>query len=99
MVYILNNQIIEKRSVWRLSIIPETFWWVMNQVTMFLHTLWSVPASETYTAKKRRSERDFPSNGWGGGNNPGPGGGRGNGPRISSMSQLTANNATCTTSS
>eukprot|EP01112_Ceratiomyxa_fruticulosa_P020453 TRINITY_DN6962_c0_g1_i1.p1 TRINITY_DN6962_c0_g1~~TRINITY_DN6962_c0_g1_i1.p1 ORF type:complete len:102 (-),score=18.61 TRINITY_DN6962_c0_g1_i1:263-568(-) len=100
MVFISNNQIVERRSPWRLSIIPETFWWVLNQATIFLHTLFSVPATDSYTAKKRRSERDFPSNGWGGGgggggNNPGGGGG---GPRISSMSQLKANNAACSTS-
>ena len=35
MVHIVNGQMVDSRSPWRLSIIPEIFWGVVNFVSAF----------------------------------------------------------------
>lgn len=39
MVHIVNGQVVESRSPWRLSIIPEIFWGVVNFVSAFFQSL------------------------------------------------------------
>ncbi|KAK9829416.1 hypothetical protein WJX72_005735 [[Myrmecia] bisecta] len=89
MVYIVNGQVVQKRSPWRLSIIPDTFWAIVNAIAFFFTTLFNPQASDDYKSHGRKK-------GWGSGGGPGggpgkPGGGGGGGPRgprITGMSNL-----------
>ena len=39
MVYITGGQVTERRSPYRLSIIPELFWSIINGIYLFFRTL------------------------------------------------------------
>lgn len=70
MPYISNGQVLESRSPWRLSIISDIFWGIINIVFLFFQTLINPGKNskgDRYTSDYRR-----PGSGPGGG----PGGPR-----------------------
>jgi len=61
---------VDSRSPWRLSLIPELFWGIVNFVVLFFQTMFNPNAS----SRGDRYSTDYRPNG--GGNDPfGPGGG------------------------
>merc|ERR1712000_671869 len=48
-----SGQVEQNRSIFRLSIIQDTFWGVLNLATIFFQTLFSEEASNAYTGNKR----------------------------------------------
>ncbi|KAL3700530.1 hypothetical protein R1sor_018552 [Riccia sorocarpa] len=88
MAYISRGEVTSKRSPWRLSIISETFWAIVNLVIGFVMTMFSMDAASSYGKKKPTKRVGGLSGGgppgFGGGGPGGPGGrpgGGGSGPR------------------
>ncbi|EGC34820.1 hypothetical protein DICPUDRAFT_79460 [Dictyostelium purpureum] len=81
-----GGEVTQKRTKWRLSIVPEMFWYLLNQITYFFQTLLGneVSRSSTIGGGKKPQKRmgGFgPSSGGpsGGGGGPSGGGGGGGG--------------------
>ncbi|GLE06093.1 hypothetical protein PINS_up015304 [Pythium insidiosum] len=66
MTYITGGDVVAKRSVWRVSIVSDFFWGVVNFVGVFFSSIFADPAT-------------LRSNGASAGNSGGGYGGRGNG--------------------
>uniref|UniRef100_A0AAV1TAQ0 Selenoprotein K n=1 Tax=Peronospora matthiolae TaxID=2874970 RepID=A0AAV1TAQ0_9STRA len=47
MTYVTEGNVVNKRSSWRLSVIPDTFWGVVNLVGLFVTSLFSDVSSTT----------------------------------------------------
>ncbi|CAM6050537.1 unnamed protein product [Sphagnum compactum] len=70
-----------RRSPWRLSIISDTFWAILNLIGSFFTTLFSLEASKSYGKKSGASRPSGFGRGPGGPGGPGgPSGGSGKGP-------------------
>ncbi|XP_027053378.1 selenoprotein K-like [Pocillopora verrucosa] len=41
MVYVSGSNVLERRSIWRLSIFSDVFWGIINFVILFFHTMFS----------------------------------------------------------
>ncbi|QDZ22223.1 selenoprotein K-like domain-containing protein [Chloropicon primus] len=87
MVHVVQGRIVEKRSPFRLSIISDLFWSLMNVIGQFFETMFSLEKANHYrrTGKTTgaRSNNNFGGGGGGGGGNPrGP---RNRGPRIAGI--------------
>ncbi|XP_078373703.1 selenoprotein K-like [Oculina patagonica] len=41
MVYVSGSNVLENRSIWRLSIFSDVFWGMVNFVILFFHTMFS----------------------------------------------------------
>ncbi|XP_032235065.1 selenoprotein K [Nematostella vectensis] len=39
MVYIQGSNVLERRSIWRLSIITDVFWGIIDFIILFFHTM------------------------------------------------------------
>eukprot|EP00271_Cylindrocystis_brebissonii_P006178 TRINITY_DN1880_c0_g4_i2.p1 TRINITY_DN1880_c0_g4~~TRINITY_DN1880_c0_g4_i2.p1 ORF type:complete len:758 (+),score=154.03 TRINITY_DN1880_c0_g4_i2:255-2528(+) len=78
MPYIEGGRVIERRSIWRLSIIPETFWGLVNFIGLFFRTLFQPDATVKKTKGRGGGGRGRWEGGTGGGGWP-PGGGGGGG--------------------
>ncbi|KAG0589844.1 hypothetical protein KC19_1G053200 [Ceratodon purpureus] len=76
--YIQSGEVRARRSPWRLSIIPDTFFALINVVIAFLRTMFSLDAHQSY-GKRSDKRRSGSSYGGGGGGPGGPGGGGGGG--------------------
>eukprot|EP00898_Chlorokybus_atmophyticus_P004534 jgi/Chlat1/5081/Chrsp33S05067 len=93
MAYIVNGEVVQKRSPWRIDSIPRFFWAIINTIFFFLQTLFSPEANNSY-GKKDGNNRRGPGGsggGSGGGGRPGGGGGGGGGgprPRIAGMDRI-----------
>ncbi|XP_074581300.1 uncharacterized protein LOC141837829 [Curcuma longa] len=85
MAYVENGVVKSKRTIWRLSIISDFFWAIINFIKIFFGTLFSDEKSDEY--KKSGKKWD---GGPGGGSGGGPYGGGGGGPRPRTMSDLRA---------
>eukprot|EP00241_Pyramimonas_parkeae_P013693 CAMPEP_0114250374 /NCGR_PEP_ID=MMETSP0058-20121206/14663_1 /TAXON_ID=36894 /ORGANISM="Pyramimonas parkeae, CCMP726" /LENGTH=64 /DNA_ID=CAMNT_0001364025 /DNA_START=157 /DNA_END=347 /DNA_ORIENTATION=+ len=57
MPYVSNGSVLEKRSPWRLSLITDFFWSIVNGIAFFFQTLLSMDASEDYVKKSRAGNR------------------------------------------
>eukprot|EP01111_Echinosteliopsis_oligospora_P017458 TRINITY_DN756_c0_g1_i1.p1 TRINITY_DN756_c0_g1~~TRINITY_DN756_c0_g1_i1.p1 ORF type:complete len:113 (-),score=21.34 TRINITY_DN756_c0_g1_i1:300-638(-) len=81
MVYISNDgSVAESQSMWRLSIIPELFWNVLNQLTLFVTTMFSGNGDQKHKNRAGMAYKGKGFNTYGGGNNGGyPKGGGGGG--------------------
>ncbi|KAH7302048.1 hypothetical protein KP509_23G054000 [Ceratopteris richardii] len=74
------GNVISKRSLMRLSIFSDLFWGIINFISVFFATMFSLDASNGY-GKKRSDDRASRFGGWGGGpGGGGPYGGPGRGP-------------------
>ncbi|KAL2651185.1 hypothetical protein R1flu_019313 [Riccia fluitans] len=91
MAYISGGEVIGKRSPWRLSIISETFWAIVNIVIGFVMTMFSMDAASSY-GKKKPTKRVGGLSGGGppgfGGGGPGGPGGRPGGGGFKGMSNV-----------
>ncbi|KYQ99784.1 WD40 repeat-containing protein [Tieghemostelium lacteum] len=104
-----DGSVVDTRSNWRLSIIPEFFWFILNTITMFFHTLFQPHSTNNYTKKDKHTNiKGFGGSGGGpgsgggygrgpggggGGNGKGSGGGGGGGKVMGSMKEILACNA------
>ncbi|KAL8595171.1 hypothetical protein ACOMHN_013844 [Nucella lapillus] len=64
MVYVSGGQVLESRSPWRFSAIPEFFWGVLNFIILFVKSMFNLDMSKkgnTHTSDYRP-----PGNGPGG---------------------------------
>lgn len=66
MPYISGGEILQSRSPWRLSIIPEFIWGVINFFVLFFQTL----INPSKNAKGDRYTSDYRRPGGGGGGGP-----------------------------
>ncbi|KAK2978899.1 hypothetical protein RJ640_011998, partial [Escallonia rubra] len=74
--YLPAGVVKSKRSVWRLSIITDFFWAIVNLIGVFFATMFSMEKSDTYKKGSRSGKK------WDGGGPGGPGNGPyGGGPR------------------
>ncbi|KAK2976872.1 hypothetical protein RJ640_011999 [Escallonia rubra] len=74
--YLPAGVVKSKRSVWRLSIITDLFWAIVNLIGVFFATMFSMEKSDTYKKGSRSGKK------WDGGGPGGPGNGPyGGGPR------------------
>ncbi|KAH8943094.1 hypothetical protein BDL97_13G031300 [Sphagnum fallax] len=81
MAYIQSGSIKGRRSPWRLSIISDTFWAIINLIGSFFTTLFSLEASKSYGKKSGARRPSGFGRGPGGPGGPGgPSGGSGKGP-------------------
>ncbi|XP_041348798.1 selenoprotein K-like [Gigantopelta aegis] len=70
MVYVSSGHILDSRSPWRLSFIPDLFWGIVNFIVLFFQTMFNpnkTKRGSSYTSDYRSGPR--------------PGGGGGGGPR------------------
>ncbi|XP_010926406.1 uncharacterized protein [Elaeis guineensis] len=79
MAYVENGVVKQKRTVWRLSIISDFFWAIVNFISVFFMTMFSMEKSNEY--KKGSGSSKKWDGGPGGGPGRGPYGGGGGGPR------------------
>ena len=88
MVHVVQGRIVEKRSPFRISIISELFWKLLNVVGQFFETMFSLDKANAYRRTGRttttRSNNNFGGGGGGGGNPPRMPRNRG-GPRIAGI--------------
>ncbi len=89
-VLLLLGQIVQKRSIWRLSIISDAFWITVNFIALFFRTLFSnnIPKNERLR-----------SNPYSGGSSGGGGGGGGGGVRRRDVATLPKAAMACNTGS
>ena len=101
MVHVVQGRIVEKRSLFRLSIFTDLFWGIVNTISNFFETMLSMEKANAYrqtgkTTSKRSNTHGFGNNNGygGGGGRPGGGGGgrpggggvaRNRGPRIAGI--------------
>uniref|UniRef100_A0A7R9TK53 Selenoprotein K n=1 Tax=Micromonas pusilla TaxID=38833 RepID=A0A7R9TK53_MICPS len=78
MPYVSDGSVVERRSAFRLSLITDVFWRLVNVVYAFFQTMISAEYSETYAGKKRGGGKRVGGLGFGGGGG-GMGGGGGGG--------------------
>ncbi|KAG9451010.1 hypothetical protein H6P81_010975 [Aristolochia fimbriata] len=71
MAYVEKGVVKSKRSIWRLSTITDFFWSIINFISVFFMTMFSMDKSDAYKRSSSSSKK------WDGG--PG-GGGPGSGP-------------------
>ncbi|KAH8094166.1 hypothetical protein JL720_4158 [Aureococcus anophagefferens] len=75
MVYLrADGTVVEKRSMWRLSIVPDFLWGVVDFFWLFVSTLIN-PQSEHNSLRPKRSSGGATGRGGGGGRPGGSGGG------------------------
>ena len=75
MVYLrADGTVVEKRSMWRLSIVPDFLWGVVDFFWLFVSTLIN-PQSEHNSLRPKRSSGGAAGRGGGGGRPGGSGGG------------------------
>mmetsp|Transcript_23596 Transcript_23596/g.72583 ORF Transcript_23596/g.72583 Transcript_23596/m.72583 type:complete len:177 (+) Transcript_23596:786-1316(+) len=85
MVYLAaDGTVLKRRSPWRLSIVSDAFWVVVNFVSFFFQTMFD-PESAHHSLRPQK----FRSSGGGGGGG-GSGGGGGGGRRVRGMGDLSA---------
>ncbi|XP_019430692.1 PREDICTED: selenoprotein K-like [Lupinus angustifolius] len=77
MAYVEGGVVRSKRSIWRLKTITDSFWVVVNFITVFFATMFSMEKSDAYR-KGAASSKKFDGGAPGGG--PGGGGGGPRGP-------------------
>ncbi|XP_068689958.1 selenoprotein K-like [Montipora foliosa] len=41
MVYVSGSNVLQNRSIWRLSIFADVFWGLINFIVLFFHTMFS----------------------------------------------------------
>ncbi|XP_019637815.1 PREDICTED: selenoprotein K-like [Branchiostoma belcheri] len=46
MAYVTGGQMLDSRSPWRLSIIPEIFWGIINFIVLFFQTMYNPSLSK-----------------------------------------------------
>ncbi|WOL01131.1 selenoprotein K-like [Canna indica] len=85
MAYVENGVVKSKRTIWRLSIISDFFWAIVNFIGVFFVTMFSMDKSDQYKKGSGNSKK------WDGGPGGGPygGGGGRRGPRA--LSDLRSN--------
>ena len=93
MVYLkADGTMVEKRTMWRLSIIPDILWGVVDFFWLFVSTLIS-PESEHNSLRPKRSGRSGGRSGGGGGGGGRPGGAGGGGkPKIKGLKDCSSSN-------
>ncbi|CAD5185855.1 uncharacterized protein LOC135595930 [Musa acuminata AAA Group] len=75
MAYVENGVVQSKRTIWRLSIISDFFWAIVNSIGLFFITMFSMEKSDQYKKGSGSSKK------WDGGpGGGGPGGSSGSGP-------------------
>ncbi|XP_072998373.1 uncharacterized protein [Typha latifolia] len=74
MAYVERGVVKPKRSLWRLSIVSDFFWAVVNYIGLFFITMFSMDKSNEYKKGSGAGKK------WDGGPGGGPGGGYGRGP-------------------
>lgn len=83
MVHVVQGRVVQKRSLFRLSIIPEVFWGLVNLIGHFFETMFSLEKANAYrqtgrTKTPAQGRGGFGGGGGGGSGRPGgrPAGGR-----------------------
>ncbi|KAM0047888.1 putative selenoprotein SelK/SelG [Helianthus debilis subsp. tardiflorus] len=74
MAYVEKGVVKSNRSIWRLRTIIDFFWAIINFISVFFATMFSMEKSDGYKKSSGSSKK------WGGGGGPG-GGPYGSGPR------------------
>ncbi|XP_052782183.1 selenoprotein K-like [Mya arenaria] len=77
MVYISGGKVQESQTLWRLSIIPEIFWGIINFIVLFFETM--ISPSKTKYGNNYTSDYKAGNDGGGGGPRRRMGGFRGGG--------------------
>ena len=91
MVYLTaNGTMVEKRTMWRLSIVPDFLWGVVDFFWLFISTLIN-PDSEHHSLRPNRGRRGGGGS-TGGRRGGGGGGGCGGGPKIRGMKDMPSSN-------
>ncbi|XP_015885609.2 uncharacterized protein LOC107421008 isoform X1 [Ziziphus jujuba] len=76
MAYVEGGVVKSKRSIWRFGTITDFFWAIINFISVFFATMFSMEKSDAYRKGSGASKK------WDGGGPGGPGGGPyGGGPR------------------
>ncbi|GAM23499.1 hypothetical protein SAMD00019534_066740 [Acytostelium subglobosum LB1] len=98
--YVSQNGTVTKKTFWSIKTIREYFWFILNQILAFFHTLVSDPATEKYKNKGRGGSDGFGGYGGGGGGGGGGygrgGGAGGGGGRMGTMKSIQTHIASCT---
>ncbi|CAM0872398.1 unnamed protein product [Alopecurus aequalis] len=79
MAYVERGVVKGKRTIWRLSIIPDFFKAIINFIKMFFLTMFSAEKTDSY--KRYGGGKKWDGGPGGGGGGPYGGGGGGGGPR------------------
>ena len=77
MVHVVQGRVVQKRSLFRLSIIPEVFWGLVNLIGHFFETMFSLEKANAYRQTGRTKTPAQGRGGFGGGGGGGGGGGSG----------------------
>ncbi|KAL9971215.1 hypothetical protein ACROYT_G023713 [Oculina patagonica] len=64
MVYVSGSNVLENRSIWRLSIFSDVFWGMVNFVILFFHTMFSLMVSITKFSILIGSAHTYLSHNW-----------------------------------
>eukprot|EP00230_Micromonas_polaris_P003060 CAMPEP_0119223832 /NCGR_PEP_ID=MMETSP1327-20130426/33363_1 /TAXON_ID=38833 /ORGANISM="Micromonas pusilla, Strain RCC2306" /LENGTH=144 /DNA_ID=CAMNT_0007222109 /DNA_START=284 /DNA_END=718 /DNA_ORIENTATION=- len=76
MPYVRDGAVVTRRTPWRLSIVTDVFWTVVNLVAAFFQSMLDPEYAESYGSKQSQKRRGgFGGSGGGGLGGPGSGGG------------------------
>jgi uncharacterized membrane protein YgcG len=83
MVHVVQGRVVQRRSIFRLSIFADLFWGIVNTIGTFFETMFSMEKANAYKqtgrTKKRGNNNFGGSTSGGGGPSGGDGGGGGRG--------------------
>ena len=83
MVHVVQGRVVERRSIFRLSIFADLFWSIVNSIGTFFETMFSMEKANAYreTGRTKTKRNNLGGYSTGGGGGPSGGGGGGGGGR------------------